>query len=118
LHALRGDDAARRAGEDLGVARPVEQRRQPADFQLGAALDEHVGAVEGNDLTGARVDEVRILRRFGDGGDGDLGAADLAGDGAVFGSRGDDIERGAGRQRRAEQDGGGESESEFHGGFL
>ena len=88
---------ARRPGS-CELRAPSRSGAQPADLELGAALDEHVGAVQRDDLARARVDEVRVLGGLGDRGDRDAIAAESAGDGAVFGSRGHHLEQ---QRRRA-----------------
>ena len=66
LHPLRGGDSAGRASGDLVVARALEQRRQPAQLGLRAAVDQYIRAVEGDDKAGLGIDEVRVFGRLGE----------------------------------------------------
>ena len=83
------EDASGLARRELGVARAREQRRQPADFQFRAALDERIGPVELHDEAGLGVHEVRVFRGPRERGDLDLVAADFLRDSREV-RRGDD----------------------------
>ena len=91
-NALRSLDASRFADFDLRIARVLQERRQPADLQLGAAVDQHIGVAQLNDEARTRIDEVRILGRFRQDADVDFVAADFAGERAEIRQGGDDVE--------------------------
>ena len=88
----RGVEVARRARLNLAVAALLNQRRQPADFELPADGDQQIGALELEDEARLRLDEVRILIALGDRFDGDPIAADLAPDRRQVLGRGDHVE--------------------------
>ena len=88
---MRSLDAAGLTGGDLRVARVLEERREPADLELGAPIDEHVGFAQFHDEARPRVDEVGIFGRFREDGDVDILSADLARERSVIGKGGDDV---------------------------
>ena len=88
------DDPARGARADFRVAGLVDQRRQPADLEVEAVLDQNVGFVQRDDEARLRLNVVGILVRLADAGDVDAIAADVARDGREIGQRGDDLELG------------------------
>src|SRR5262249_26453583 len=65
---------------DLRVAALLDERRQPADLELAADYDQHVGPLKLQDEARLRFDEMRILIAPGDGLDANPIAADLARD--------------------------------------
>ena len=91
-NSLRSLHAARFAQLDLRVARILQERRQPADLQLRAAIDQHIRAPQLHDETRARIDKVRILRRFGQDRNADVIAANFARERAKIGQSGDDVD--------------------------
>ena len=91
-NSLGRDDASRLACFDFWITRVLQQRRKPADFQFGAAIDQDVGVAQGDDKTGTGVDEVRILRRLGQDRDLDFVATNFARDRTEIGQRRDDVE--------------------------
>ena len=101
--ALGADHVARRARGQFRVARLVQQTGQPADLQLRAALDEHVGAIQLHDQARLGIHEMRVLGRLGQRREFDMVAADFPGDGRQVRRGGDDVQFGltpAGIQRR------------------
>ena len=107
-HILQPDVArqhqvARRVGQDFGIASAIDQGWEPADFQLRAALDQQIGFVEQADKTRPGIDEMRILRPLGNGGDSDLVAADFLGDRPKIRQRGHDIQLGLDHHRPGEE---------------
>src|SRR4029078_1255496 len=66
LDSLGGDDVTGSSRRDFTVAGVLEQWRPPAELELRSSFDQSVGPVEGDDETGLGIDEVRILRRFGE----------------------------------------------------
>ena len=91
-NALRRLDAPGFADFDLWIARVLQERRQPADLQLRAAIDQHVGAPQCNDETRTRIDEMRIFGWFRHDGHVDFVAANFARERAEIGQRRDDFE--------------------------
>ena len=49
---------------DFRIARVLQERRQPADLELRATVDEHVGLAQLDDEARPRIDEVRIFGRL------------------------------------------------------
>ena len=90
--AERGVEIARRAHLNLRVPALLNQRRQPADFELAADADQHVRLLQLEDEAGLRLDEVRILIALGHRVDGDVVAADLARDRREILGRRHDVE--------------------------
>ena len=91
---------------DPGVARLVDQRRQPADFQVAPDHHQQIRLVQLQHEARLGLDEVRILVAAGERFDGDLVAADLADDRRQVARRGDDVEAGRfGAANRDEQRG-------------
>ena len=75
---------------NLRVAALLDERRQPADLQLAADGDEHVGLLKLEDEARLRLDEMRILIAPGDRFDRDAVAADFAANRReIFGRRND-----------------------------
>ena len=85
---------------DLWVARVLQQRRKPADLELRAAINQHIGLAKFDDETGPRIDEMRILGRLGEDGDVDIVTADLAGDRGIIGQSRDNVDFGLDSQSR------------------
>src|SRR5687768_7299284 len=94
---------ARRVAENLAVASAVHERRQPADFEVRATLDEHVRLVQHPNKTRPRIDEVRVFRTLGNGSDFHFVSADVFGDGTKVRQRCDDVERRSGREHDSKE---------------
>ena len=73
------------------VARLIQQRGQPADFQFRAAFDQHIGVIELHDEAWLGVHEMRVFRRLGQRGEFNFVAADFFGDGPEVRRGGDDV---------------------------
>jgi hypothetical protein len=78
---------------DTRIARPPQQRWQPANFQLRAPFQENVRPVQDADEARSRVHEMRVLRPFGQARHLDFVAADSLGNSAEVRERGDHIKR-------------------------
>ena len=63
---------------DLGIARILQERWQPADFQLRSAFDQHIGCAQLHNKTRTRIDKVGIFRRLRHRRDFDFVAANVA----------------------------------------
>ena len=77
-----------------------------ADFQVEAVVHEDVGLPPGQDHARFGLDHVRVLARLHQGGHGDLVPADLLGQAADPGKRGDHVQPGkggGGNHQRQEQ---------------
>jgi len=106
LDTLAAVDAAWRAGSQARVARALEQRTQPAQLQLRAALEQRIGAVEFHQEARLGIHEMRVFQGFGQGGDLHAVSADFTGEGAQVGGRGHEVQRGVTAAGEAgEQDG-------------
>src|SRR5205085_10743563 len=60
-NSLRCLDASRFADLDLRVPSILQKWRQPAEVQLSAAVDQHIGVAHSNYDARSRIDEVRIF---------------------------------------------------------
>ena len=96
-------DASGFADFDFRIARVLQERRQPADLELRATVDKHVGLAQLDDEAGPRIDEVRIFGRLRQDGDVDIVAADLARDRSEVGQSRDDIDFGLRRESPSSQ---------------
>ena len=70
----------------------MQERRQPADLEFRAAIDQHIGRAQWDDETRARIDEVRIFRRLSQSRDLDFVVANFARERCEIGQGGDDFE--------------------------
>src|SRR5207248_2521588 len=87
-NSLRRLDATGLADLDLRIARVLQERRQPADFEFGAAIDQNVRIAQRNDETWTRVHEVRIFSWFRQNNEIDFVATDFACERAEIWKRG------------------------------
>ena len=79
---------------DFWIARVLQERGEPTNLQLGAAVDEHVSVAQLDDETRAGIDEVRILGRFRHRADFDLVAPNFTRERSEIREGGDDFEFG------------------------
>ena len=93
---MRGLDAAGLPHLDLWVARVLQERRKPSDFQLGPAVDQDIGIAQLDDEARTRINEVRVLGWFRQDADLDFVSPDLPGNRTEIGKSGDDFEFGVG----------------------
>jgi hypothetical protein len=101
LRLERRVDIAISSNLDLSIATLLDQRRQPADFEITTDEDEQVGLLEFKDETRFRLDEVRILVSPGNRIDSNAIPADLARDGRKVLGRCHDIQLALRCQRRS-----------------
>ena len=94
MNSLRRLHASRFANLDFWIAGVLQQGRQPAEFELGPAIDQHIGVAQRNDEAWTRIDEMRIFGRFSENYDVDLVSANFARKRAKIGKGGNDIELG------------------------
>ena len=93
-HTLRGLNASGFADIELRVARVLQERGEPAEFQLGAAVDQDIGVAQLHDEARPGVDEVRVFRRLRHRGHVRFVGSDLTRERAEIGQGGDDVEFG------------------------
>ena len=101
--AERRVQIALRADLNLRVPALLDERRQPADLELAADADQHVGLLQLEDEARLRLDEVRVLIALRHRVDGDVIAADLARDRREILGRRHDVQLALRRRRRARQ---------------
>ena len=102
-HIIRRLEITRLAGLDSGVAGLAQQNRQPADFQLRSRAYQHIGAAGAGDQARPRLDLMRVLQGIGRGINRYLLPAQRLGQRAPLRFARQYIDRGARRQRGAEQ---------------
>src|SRR5262249_52893225 len=91
LYALAASDTPRSSRRQLGIARLIQQRREPADFKVCTALDQGVGAIELYDEARLCVDKMWVLGWLGQGRNRDFSAANRCGDRAKIRRRDNNI---------------------------
>src|SRR5438093_6005965 len=82
---------ARLADIDLRSSRILKKRRQPAQLEFCAAVDQHIGIAQRYDKAWPRIDKVRIFRCFGQNREVDLVSADFTGERAEVRQSRDDV---------------------------
>src|SRR4051812_28557946 len=87
---------------NFGIARSIDQRREPRCFQLRAAFDEKVRTAHLNKEARLRIDKVRIFSWPSKGRDFDFVAADFFGNSPEIRGGGDDVKLGL-RDKRSQQ---------------
>src|SRR3954466_9544484 len=91
LHTLVAGNVARCPGSKLRVSSPFQERRKPADLQLGAALDDCIRTAELHDITGLGIHEMRIFGGSRQNEQVYFIPTDFFGDGSEIGGRGYDV---------------------------
>src|SRR5205085_6123287 len=91
-NSLRCLDPPGFANLDFGIARVLEKRRQPADLEFGAAVDQYVRVAQRNHKTRTRIDEVRIFSRLRQNDDVDLVSANFSRERTEIGKSGDNVQ--------------------------
>jgi hypothetical protein len=102
-----GGEVAGLPGLHLGVARLLQQHRQPADLELGAGARDEVGVACARDQARLGLDLVRVLQRARRDGDVDELAAELLRERAPLGLAREDAHgavRGSERERKDRSD--------------
>ena len=79
------------ADVELCVARILQKRRQPSQFQLRSAVDQHIGAAQRNDEARTRIHEMRIFGWLRQHRHVHVVAANLPREGAEVRKGGDDV---------------------------
>src|SRR5262249_40599901 len=63
-NAFRRLDPTSLADLDFRIARVLQKRWQPAELELGATVNEHIGIAQCHHKARSRIDEVRVLGSF------------------------------------------------------
>ncbi len=85
--------------QDLPVASAIDERRQPADFQLKPPLEQDIRFIQGGDVAWPGIDEVRVFGPPREARDLYLVAANLFSDGTEIGESRNHVELCLGRRR-------------------
>jgi hypothetical protein len=117
---LRHGDIAGLAWQDTAIAGIFDERREPSGFEVCAAMEEDIAAVESSDEAGSGIDEVGVFRSAGERLSFYVVSSDGFGNGGEVGQGTDDLDGGAmgfgGWEEGDEEGGNSEERMFFHGG--